>query len=156
MKCSKCGADNSQSARFCIKCGADLASSAASGSGHIPPNGMGSGQIPPQNAVPRPANFANGFYAGNAGMPIGQAIPNYDPSLDYRPVGMWAYFGYDILFAIPLVGLIILLVFACGGTRNVNLRNYARSKFCLFIVIFALIIWIMAMGGLGGIFFNVG
>jgi len=38
-------------------------------------------------------------------MPIGQVILGYNPSLDYKPLGMWAYFGYDILFAIPLIGL---------------------------------------------------
>ncbi len=53
---------------------------------------------------------------------------------EYKPISMWGYFGYQILFAIPLVGFILLLVFSFGGTRNVNLRNFARSYFCLTIV----------------------
>lgn len=146
MRCSKCGAENGTNARFCIKCGADLTSSGSSGSGQIPSNGMRNGQIPPQNVVPQQANFGNGFVAGNAAPPISQVIPDYNPSLDYKPLGMWAYFGYDILFAIPLVGLIVLIIFACSAS-NVNLRNYARSKFCLFIVIFLLVLLLMAMGG---------
>ena len=53
---------------------------------------------------------------------------------EYRPISMWGYFGYELLFAIPLVGFILLLVFSFGGTRNVNLRNFARSYFCALLV----------------------
>ena len=53
---------------------------------------------------------------------------------EYKPISMWGYFGYEILFAIPLVGFILLLVFSFGGTQNKNLRNFARSYFCFLIV----------------------
>ncbi len=59
---------------------------------------------------------------------------------EYRPISMWGYFGYEILFSIPCVGFILLLVFSFGGTKNVNLRNFARSYFCLLIVMFILVI----------------
>ena len=49
---------------------------------------------------------------------------------EYRPISMWGYFGYQILFSIPCVGFIALLIFAFGGTKNVNLKNFARSYFC--------------------------
>ena len=64
---------------------------------------------------------------------------------EYRPISMWGYFGYELLFSIPIVGLILLLVFSFGGTKNVNLRNFARSYFCflIVIVIFAIIIAII-------------
>ncbi len=54
---------------------------------------------------------------------------------EYRPISMWGYFGYEILFSIPLLGLILLLVFSLGGTKNKNLKNFARSYFCLLILI---------------------
>lgn len=54
---------------------------------------------------------------------------------EYQPISMWGYFGYSILFAIPIVGLILLIVFSLGGTGNINLRNYARSYFCLLIIV---------------------
>ena len=68
------------------------------------------------------------------------------------PITMWGYFGYGILFGIPLVGWIINLVFAFGGTQNINLRNFARSKFCLLILGVALVFLFFAMvaGGLAG------
>ncbi len=56
-------------------------------------------------------------------------IPN-----EYRPISMWGYFGYELLFSIPIIGQIILIVFALGGAANINVRNFARSYFCLFIL----------------------
>ena len=69
--------------------------------------------------------------------PTGQ---NYD----YTPISMWGYFGYNILFWIPFIGIILVLVFACGGTRNVNLRNYARSQFCSLIVAAIILLFIFS------------
>ena len=71
---------------------------------------------------------------------------------EYRPIGMWGYFGYQLLFAIPCVGFILLLVFSFGGTRNINLRNFARSYFCFLII--ALIIGgiLVATLGASGLF----
>ena len=68
---------------------------------------------------------------------------------EYKPIGMWGYFGYELLFSIPCVGFILLLVFAFGGTKNVNLRNFARSYFCYMIIIGAIaIICFIIFGGL--------
>ena len=30
----------------------------------------------------------------------------------YTPISMWGYFGYNILFGLPIIGFIILIVFA--------------------------------------------
>ena len=60
---------------------------------------------------------------------------------------MWGYFGYELLFSIPLIGLILLLVFSFGGTGNVNLRNFARSYFCFLIVVVILVVLIAILGG---------
>lgn len=66
---------------------------------------------------------------------------------NYRPITAWGYFGYNILFSIPLVGFILLLIFAFGGTSNINLRNYSRSFFCalLVVIIISIIIGILAV-----------
>ena len=29
----------------------------------------------------------------------------------YKPLSPWAYFGYNILFSIPVIGFILLIVF---------------------------------------------
>lgn len=56
---------------------------------------------------------------------------------------MWGYFGYEILFSIPIIGLILLLVFSCGGTQNKNLRNFARSYFCFMIIVTVIVVIIL-------------
>lgn len=72
----------------------------------------------------------------------GVLIANYDARFDYTPIGMWGYFLYSILFNIPLIGWICWIIFAVGGTRNINLRNFARSYICLYIVMFVLFLLI--------------
>lgn len=81
-------------------------------------------------------------------------IENYIPGMDYNPIGMWGYFGYSILFGIPILGFIMTLVFALGGTRNINLRNYARSMFCLDIIIgvIAFTVFIVSSGFIASLF----
>ena len=66
----------------------------------------------------------------------------------YKPISMWGYFGYQLLFSIPCIGIIVLLVFAFGGTTNINLKNFARSYFCVFIlgIIIAIVTSIVLMG----------
>lgn len=66
---------------------------------------------------------------------------------EYRPISMLGYFGHEILFSIPIVGFIVLLVFSFGGTKNVNLRNFARSYFCFLIVIVIFAIIVAIIGG---------
>lgn len=60
---------------------------------------------------------------------------------NYEPIGMWGYFGYEILFAIPVLGWIFCIAFALLA-KNYNLRNFARSQFCfliIYIVLFCLL-----------------
>ena len=68
----------------------------------------------------------------------------------YKPISMWGYFGYELLFSIPVIGFIILLVFAFGGSGNVNVKNFTRSYFCLTILLLILALIIMAFAALGG------
>lgn len=68
----------------------------------------------------------------------------------YTPISMWGYFGYEILFSIPVIGLIFLLIYSFGATSNINLRNFARSYFC-FLIIVVVIVLIVA-GSLGLMF----
>lgn len=67
----------------------------------------------------------------------------------YRPLSPWAYFGLNLLFAIPIVGLIFLIVFSFKKT-NINRRNYARSFFCaLLVAVIAFVIFLVIMLALG-------
>ena len=63
---------------------------------------------------------------------------------EYRPISMWGYFGYEILFSIPIVGFICLIIFAIGA-KNVNKKNFARSYFCYTIIVCLVAIVIFAI-----------
>ena len=57
---------------------------------------------------------------------------NLPPEL--RPLSPWAYFGYEILYALPVIGWIFLICHAIAA-QNVNKRNFARSFFVVYILI---------------------
>ncbi len=60
-------------------------------------------------------------------------MSNNNVPAEYKPISMWGYFGYELLFSIPVIGFIFLIVFAfASGNRNV--KNFARSYFCMFIL----------------------
>ena len=91
----------------------------------------------------------NPAYIGAGSAAAGSAAafdPNTIPA-DFRPLSTWAYFGYQLLFSLPFVGFVCLLIFSFGGTHNRNLRNFARSYFCMFIIVVLLILILAAIGG---------
>ena len=67
---------------------------------------------------------------------------NYDYGYGrgYKPISSWGYVGYNILYAIPVLGWIIWLYKALFSS-NKNVKNHARSLFCGFIL--ALIIGVV-------------
>lgn len=65
---------------------------------------------------------------------------------DLRPLGMWEYFGYQLLFSIPCVGFICLIIFSLSSD-NINRRNFARSYFCYTIIV--LILFAIIFGVVG-------
>ena len=135
MFCTNCGPDNNNGETNCKNCGAPLAgadNNAAFNNGSYAYNQQGAG------------TYGNQPYMNNNMGFDENSIPE-----EYRPISMWGYFGYQILFAIPCVGLIMLLVFSFGGTKNKNLKNFARSYFCMLIIGVILVAIIMAIGGVG-------
>jgi len=50
------------------------------------------------------------------------------------PLSPWAYFGLGILYALPFVGWVFLVIHAIGAS-NINKRNYARSFFCVYVLV---------------------
>ena len=62
----------------------------------------------------------------------------------FKPVKAWSYFGWTVVFTIPLIGWIIALIKAFGNTENVNLQNFARSMFCYFVIV--VILWLLVVG----------
>ena len=112
MICKKCGMILEDDLKFCSNCGATLEK--------------------PQVAVAHQPEVVLQPEV------IRQTVVDYQRASEalpdkYRPLGAWAYFGYQLLFAIPVVGFILLIVFSCSDD-NINRRNFARSYWCSLLV----------------------
>lgn len=66
--------------------------------------------------------------------------------VEYRPLSPWAYFGYNLLFSLPVIGFILLIIFSLSNS-NINRRNYARSFFVIYIIIIIAVTIIGLAGG---------
>lgn len=64
----------------------------------------------------------------------------------YKPLSPWVYFGYRLLFSLPLVGFVCLIVFSFDN-GNIHLRNFARSYWCKLLigVIIALLLIVLLL-----------
>jgi hypothetical protein len=63
-----------------------------------------------------------------------------------RPLSPWAYFGFGLLYSIPVIGFILLIVMSFAP-RNVNLKNFTRSYWCglALAVVFVLIVLVLIL-----------
>ena len=100
MFCKNCGTEILDDSAFCPKCGTSV------------------------NAGANPPQTNNTYNQESSSNNNGPVILNYEPGMDYNPISMWGYFGYGLLFSIPIIGFILAIVFSFGGTKNINLRNY--------------------------------
>lgn len=71
---------------------------------------------------------------------------------EYQPMGAWAFFWLRILFAIPVVGLVFLIIFSFSG-GNLSRRSFARSYWCgllivgiAFLAVLSLYLILMSIG----------
>ena len=129
MFCPKCGTEVSDDKAFCPECGNPLKSQAQQTSGAQQAAGA-------QNEA-RP-HLQVQFQSDTVVLPD-----------EYKPISMWGYFGYEILFSIPIVGFIVLIVLSING-KNQNVKNFARSYFCFtIIVLILLVILLVSVAGAG-------
>ena len=79
---------------------------------------------------------------------------NYNIPPEYKPIKPFGYLGYNLLYAIPLIGFIALLVNAIGA-KNLNVRNYARSFLWNIFFIITLVVVIVALFYMGYMNFDI-
>jgi hypothetical protein len=66
--------------------------------------------------------------------------------VEYRPISPIKYFGYMLLFSIPLIGLIPNVIFALSNI-NINRRNFARTFLMIDAVLFIILVIFGLLGG---------
>lgn len=167
MICKKCAYEISDSATFCPYCGekveayrepvapqpapVDYNTSADFGASKHNNTGYNTA---PQYSAPQPQSYQQTGYQPAPQQPYfapqQPQIPN-----EYKPLSPWAYFGYNLLFAIPVIGLICLIVFSISSS-NINRRNFARSFWCLIVIgiIIGVILGLTGALTMGGIAYS--
>nr|MDD6336388.1 hypothetical protein [bacterium] len=57
----------------------------------------------------------------------------------FMPISTAGFFGMRLLMLVPVIGFVLMVIWACGGCRNANRRNYARATLlwllCVLVVI---------------------
>ena len=111
--CTSCGATLDDDKKFCTQCGASVNESPA-----------GAAAPPPQ-----PAYQPAAAYGADAPPPKGSK---------YEPITTGGFIGIMLLMCIPIVGQILMIVWALGGCRKINKRNLARASLILMLVMMLL------------------
>ncbi|MFO7637612.1 MAG: zinc ribbon domain-containing protein [Clostridia bacterium] len=143
MYCEKCGKTLAENAKFCDDCGTrvtppeTMEAIKPEQSTTPPPPPVPA--TPPPPPPPKPVQQTNQYTYG----PGANAV-----SLD-KPLSVGAYLGMFILLAIPIVNIIMVFVWAFGGSTNKNKKNYAIAVMILVILgIILSIVMAITMGSL--------
>lgn len=80
--------------------------------------------------TPAPAPVAQTYVpTSTPSRSIKKIMTEQDLPEEYRPMGAWSYVGLQLLFTIPIVGLVFLIIFTFKRS-NLNRRAFARSYWC--------------------------
>lgn len=113
--CRHCGAELLDNAEFCTNCGASCKEDAQSGSQNPQSNPYYSSGQNQQNTSYTP--------------PVYHAYNDVPPPKEsrYSVTGMWEYLLYFVLMGIPVVGLVVFIIWACGASEKQNRINFSRA-----------------------------
>lgn len=138
--CTNCGSQVAEGVKFCTSCGAPQ------------PGGETAQQEQPQQA-PQPAQQPQAQQSAQSQQPYGQQHyqqpaygqppyqPQYQPPYMEEPISTGSYIGIFLLLMIPLVNLVCLIIWACGGCNKKNKTNLSR----------AMLVWMLIGAIIGGI-----
>ncbi|MBR5093922.1 MAG: zinc-ribbon domain-containing protein [Oscillospiraceae bacterium] len=127
MFCTNCGTSIAPGARQCPACGAPVENT----------QNFSQSYTDPRPYAQQPV--VNNVFLSADSLPA-----------QYRPIGAWGYFGYMLLFSIPVIGFILLIVFSFSDA-NINRRNFARSYWCVFLLAIIITIVLAVTGGLAAL-----
>ena len=138
--CTECGAKLKDGAAFCSECGAKVPAGKQPGAAP---------ETPPQTQA-QPAAAEQQTYRPRQTYTVPVSTP---PAV--QPVSTAYYFWMMLLFAIPVVGLIVCLVTAFSG-EDASRKNFSRAVLIWILVAIVLsIIVAIAIATVGGSIMNI-
>lgn len=117
--CTKCGTQVAEGVKFCTSCGTP----------------MGAAQQPQPQPQPQQTYTQQPYQQP----PYGQPYPQ--PAYTEEPISTGSYMLMFLLLMIPIVNLLCLIVWACGGSNKKNKVNLSR----------AMLFWMLIGAVIGGI-----
>ncbi len=163
MICSNCGNEIKEGQRFCTNCGAAADTAAGGASSATAEQDMGmtqsTGATQSVETVQSDKTSQTGGMTQTAGttqsgsgvagaaystQKSAEAIVASLPR-EYKPLSIWQFFGFEVLFSIPIVGVIVSLIFALDASKNVCLTNFARARFLWIVLETILTMFVVVM-----------
>ncbi len=139
--CTGCGASMPDEQKFCTECGAPMNAAVQPAAPAAPAQ-----PAAPQYTAPQPAPQQ---YIPTPAAPAGEP----DKTSKYQPITTGGYIGITLLMCIPILGLLLAIIWACGGCRKINKRNLARAWLILMAValVLSLVLGLVFRSAIGSI-----
>jgi|GEM_PF-1219509 len=100
--------------------------------------------VQPQEQVqptPQPVVQQQQYYQPQQIQVVNSAI-----DIKTKTMGVFGYLVAMFLFSIPIIGLLTCIIWACGGAKNINRKNFARAFLIIFLIVFILAIATFIIG----------
>lgn len=128
--CSKCGTQIADGVKFCTSCGTQVVATPKTQQPPTPP--------PPPVAPQQP--YQQPYQQPSYGQPYQQAVYTEEP------ISTGSYMLMFLLLMIPIVNVLCLIIWACGGSNKRNKVNLSRAML-FWILIGAVISGIILLAG---------
>lgn len=134
--CTKCGTQVTEGVKFCTSCGTPMG---------VAQQPQPQPQAAPQQPQPQPQQTytqqpqQQQYQQPYQQPPYGQPYPQ--PAYTEEPISTGSYMLMFLLLMIPIVNLLCLIVWACGGSNKKNKVNLSR----------AMLFWMLIGAVIGGI-----
>ena len=148
--CTECGANVAEEKRFCTECGNPMVAARQSvqesaQTEAVRTEAVRTEAVRTEAVHVETARAATPVVAPSVTAPVQitatdareQQPPRISP---YAVMSVGGYVGSAIFMSIPVIGWLICIIWACGGCKNRNRRNYARATLVFLVIgaVFAL------------------
>ena len=133
MQCTNCGHPLAAGATFCENCGQTVA--LATANNQTEPYAYAQ-QNMQSNANDQQGQVQQGGYQApyQTQPPSYNAQPAYAATHSSEPLGVGGFLITMLVFAIPIVGIVMMFIWAFGSGGNINRRNYARATLIVALI----------------------